>query len=69
VVRRRGKEGEFKDKSGGLSSEKGETCLAISFYRWCEDPVSHGRIPLTARHTEPTGLYLKIRGSHLTRVI
>ena len=69
MVRRRGKGGGLEDKSGSLSSEKGETCLAISLYRWCEDPVSHGRIPLTTKHTEHTGLYLKTCGSHLTRVI
>jgi len=50
--------GGLEDKSSRLSSEKGEPFLAISLYRWCEDPVSHGRIPLTKRHTETTGLYL-----------
>lgn len=72
AARRRGEGrngGELEDKSGRLSSEKGETCLAISLYRWCEDLVSHGRIPLTTRHTEPTGLYLKTCGSYLTLVI
>jgi hypothetical protein len=64
-----GKGGGLEDKPGRLSFEKGETCLAISLYRWCEDPVSHGRIPLSTRQTEPTGLYLRTCGSHLTRVI
>jgi hypothetical protein len=40
----------LEDKSGRLSSKKGETCLALNLSRWSEDPVSHGRIPLTTKN-------------------